>query len=153
MALQLKDSWESVNVSIRQRAIFLRIYLFIFGGVGVRGRAGSSLLRGLFFSCGEPRLLSGWDAQASHCRGCSYCAAWALVLQTSAVAARGPCGTASIVVAHGFICSSAFGIFQDQGSKPCLLHWQAGSLPHGHQGSPKEIFFFFSEEFFISRCY
>ena len=78
LALQLKDSWESVNVSIRQRAIFLRIYLFIFGGVGVRGHAGSSLLRGLFFNCGEPWLLSSWDAQASHCRGFSYCVAWAL---------------------------------------------------------------------------
>ena len=29
------------------------------------------------------------------------------------------------------------GIFLTQGSSPCLLHWQGGSLPLSHQGSPK----------------
>ena len=28
------------------------------------------------------------------------------------------------------------GIFPSQGSNPCLLHWQADSLPLRHQGSP-----------------
>ena len=28
------------------------------------------------------------------------------------------------------------GICPDQGSNPCLLHWQADSLPLSHQGSP-----------------
>ena len=28
------------------------------------------------------------------------------------------------------------GIFHTQGSKPCLLHWKAGSLPLSHLGSP-----------------
>ena len=28
------------------------------------------------------------------------------------------------------------GIFPTQGWDPCLLHWQAGSLPLSHQGSP-----------------
>ena len=28
------------------------------------------------------------------------------------------------------------GIFLTQGSNPCLLHWQADSLPLSHQGSP-----------------
>ena len=28
------------------------------------------------------------------------------------------------------------GILPDQGSNPCLLHWQASSLPLSHQGSP-----------------
>ena len=28
------------------------------------------------------------------------------------------------------------GIFPTQGLNPCLLHWQAGSLPLSHQGSP-----------------
>ena len=28
------------------------------------------------------------------------------------------------------------GIFPTQGSNPCLLHYQAGSLPLSHQGSP-----------------
>ena len=30
------------------------------------------------------------------------------------------------------------GIFQTQGSIPCLLHWQAGSLPLHHLGSPSD---------------
>ena len=44
--------------------------------------------------------------------------------------------TGSIVVAHGPSCSAACGIFPDQGSNPCPLHWQADSQPLRHQGSP-----------------
>ena len=33
-------------------------------------------------------------------------------------------------------CSTAHGIFLHQGSNPCLLHWQADSLPLSLQGSP-----------------
>ena len=32
-------------------------------------------------------------------------------------------------MARGLSCSMACGIFLDQGSNPCLLHWQADSLP------------------------
>ena len=42
----------------------------------------------------------------------------------------------SVVVAHGLSCSAARGIFPDQGSNPCPLHWQAASQPLRHQGSP-----------------
>ena len=42
----------------------------------------------------------------------------------------------SVVVAHGPSCSMACGIFPDQGSNPCPLHWQADSQPLHHQGSP-----------------
>ena len=42
----------------------------------------------------------------------------------------------SVVVAHGLSCSTACGIFPDQGSNPCPLHWQADSQPLRHQGSP-----------------
>ena len=42
----------------------------------------------------------------------------------------------SVVVAHGPSCSAACGIFPDQGSNPCPLHWQADSQPLHHQGSP-----------------
>ena len=38
----------------------------------------------------------------------------------------------------GFRCSSALGIFPGQGLNPCLLHWQADSLPLSHQGSPEK---------------
>ena len=42
----------------------------------------------------------------------------------------------SVVVAHRPSCSTACGIFPDQGSNPCPLHWQADSQPLRHQGSP-----------------
>ena len=42
----------------------------------------------------------------------------------------------SVDVAHGPSCSAACGIFPDQGSNPCPLHWQADSQPLRHQGSP-----------------
>ena len=42
----------------------------------------------------------------------------------------------SAVVAHGPSCSAACGIFPDQGTNPCSLHWQADSQPLRPQGSP-----------------
>ena len=42
----------------------------------------------------------------------------------------------SAIVAHGPSCSAACGIFPDQGTNPCPLHWQADSQPLCHQGSP-----------------
>ena len=47
----------------------------------------------------------------------------------------------SAIVAHGPSCSAACGIFPDQGSNPCPLHWQADSQPLRHQGSPGDILF------------
>ena len=47
----------------------------------------------------------------------------------------------SVVVAHGPSCPAACGIFPDQGSNPCPLHWQADSQPLRHQGSPGAAFF------------
>ena len=44
--------------------------------------------------------------------------------------------TGSGVVAHEFSCCEARGIFGDQGLNPCLLPWQADSLPLSHQGGP-----------------
>ena len=45
----------------------------------------------------------------------------------------------SVVVAYGPSCSAACGIFPDQGSNPCPLHWQADSQPLRHQGSLLQI--------------
>ena len=42
----------------------------------------------------------------------------------------------SVVVAHGPSRSAACGIFPDQGSNPCPLHWQADPQPPPHKGSP-----------------
>ena len=42
----------------------------------------------------------------------------------------------SIVVVCGLSCFLACGIFPDQVSNSCSLHWQVDSLPPNHQGSP-----------------
>ena len=47
----------------------------------------------------------------------------------------------SVVVAHRPSCSTACGIFPDQGSNLCSLHWQADSQPLRHQGRPGPFFF------------
>ena len=39
-------------------------------------------------------------------------------------------------VTRGLSCPVTCGIFLDQGSNPCFLHWQADSLPLDRQGSP-----------------
>ena len=45
----------------------------------------------------------------------------------------------STVAALRLSCSLACGIFLDQGSNPCVLHWQADSLPLSHQGNPHTL--------------
>ena len=57
----------------------------------------------------------------------------------------------SVVVAHGPSCSAAFGIFPDQGSNLCPLHWQADSQPLRHQGSP--LIVFFTKLGFLFSCF
>ena len=59
--------------------------------------------------------------------------------RASVVAAHGLQSTGSVVVEHGPSCSTACVIFPDQGSNPCLLHWQTDSLPLRHQGGPVYI--------------
>ena len=71
---------------------------------------------------------------------------WLLLLQSTGSRCAGfsSCGTwaqlswhvGSVVVAHRLSCSTACGIFPDQRSNPCPLHWQADSYPLCHQGSP-----------------
>ena len=62
-----------------------------------------------------------------------------LTVAASLVANTGSRRAGSVVVAHGPSHSAACGIFPDQGSNPCPLHWQADSQPLRHQGSPERI--------------
>ena len=105
---------------VTQHYFFLIYYLFIiyfwvcWVFVSVRGLSlvaasvGHSSLRCTGLSLSRPLLLR---STGSRCAG-------------------------SVVVAHGPSCSAACGIFPDQGSNPCPLHWQADSQPPCHQGSP-----------------
>ena len=98
---------------------FFNIYLFIYFWlcwvfVSVRGLSlvaasgGHSSSRCVGLSLSRPLLL---QSTGSRCAG-------------------------SAIVAHGPSCSAACGIFPDQGSNACPLHWQADSQPLRHQGSP-----------------
>ena len=55
------------------------------------------------------------------------------------------------VVAHSLSCPAACGIFPDQESNLCPLHWQADSQPLDYQESPVllDFFFFFFKEFLL----
>ena len=94
---------------------FFLINLFILFGC-----IGSLLLHAGF--------LQLWGVGASHCGGFSCCGVQALGMR------------APVVVTHGLRCSAACGIFPDQGSNTCPLHWQADSQPLRHQGSPTPSF-------------
>ena len=78
-------------------------------------------------------------------RAFSSCGKWGPLF----IAVRGPLTIAASLVAEHRLqmrrlsscgsrasCSMACGIFPDQGSNPCPLHWQADSQPLRHQGSP-----------------
>ena len=90
---------------------FLCIISFIY----LFGCAGSLLLLGLSLGVGYASC-SAWSP---HCGGL-------LSLQS----------TGSKIVVHELSCSEPRGIFPDQGSNLCLLHWQADFLPVSQRGRP-----------------
>ena len=103
-----------ILTSITTHYLFFKIiFIYLFTAV-----LGLCCCEGFFLVTASAELLSSCGAQASHCCGFSLRS------------------TASIVVARGLSCSTTCGIFWDEGSNPCLLHWQADSLPLSHQGSP-----------------
>ena len=64
-----------------------------------------------------------------------------LTVAASLVGSTGSRCPGLVIVAHGPSCSAACGIFPDQCSNPCPLHWQADSQPLCHQRSPPGIKF------------
>ena len=102
------------------------VYLFIY-----------FWLRWVFVSVrGLSLVVASGGHSSSRCAGFSL--SWPLPLRGT-----GSRRTGSAVVAHGPSCSAACGIFPDQGSNPCPLHWQADSQPLRHQGSPVLFFLTF----------
>ena len=99
--------------------IYLFIYLFIYWVfVSVRGLS---------------LVAASGGHSSSRCTGLSL--SRPLLLRSTGSRRAG-----SAIVAHGPSCSAACGIFPDQGSSPCPLHWQADSQPLRHQGSPCSLF-------------
>ena len=78
---------------------------------------------------GLPLVVASGGHSSSRCAGLSLLGP--LLLRSTSSRCTG-----SVAVAHGPSCSTACGIFPDQGSSPCPLHWQADSQPLHHQGSP-----------------
>ena len=87
---------------------------------------------GLRFCAGLSLVAASGGHSSSRCAGLSL--SRPLLLRST-----GSRRTGSVIVAHGPSCSAACGIFPDQGSKPCPLHWQADSQPLRHQGSPTVV--------------
>ena len=104
------------------------IYLFIFGCAG-----SSSPCEG-FLQLWQGGATPHRGARASHHRGLSPS-------RPHLLRSTGSRRAGSATVAHGPSRSAACGIFPDQGSNPCALHWQADSQPLRHQGSPMYSFF------------
>ena len=98
---------------------------------------------GFFSSCGKQRLLSSCRAWAFYCGAFSCWGAQApgcvvfsfLWHMGSVIAAFRPQSTDSVVMVHWLSCCETCGIFLDQESSLCLVHWQADSLPQGQLGS------------------
>ena len=114
-------------ITIQKRLLFLFIYLFIYLGlywvfVSVRGLS---------------LVVASGGHSSSRCAGLS-------LSRTLLWRSTGSRRAGSVVVAHGPSCSAACGIFPDQGSNPCPLHWQADSQPLCHQGSPAPPLFMLS---------
>ena len=84
-------------------------------------------------ACGLSLVAASGGHSSSRCAGLSL--SRPLLLRSTGSRRAG-----SVIVAHGPSCSAACGIFPDQGSNPCPLHWQADSQPLCHQGSPVVFF-------------
>ena len=120
--LRLHTPLRFVFVFFNSYFIYLFIYLFIF-------------VLGLRFVQGLSLVAASGGHSSSRCVRLSL--SRPLFLRSTGSRRAG-----SVVVAHGPSCSAACGIFPDQGSNPCSLHWQADSQPLRHQGSPTLTFCF-----------
>ena len=112
-----------------------KINVFIFGCAGSLLWSDFSFReRGLLSSCGATSLWCLLVAVASPVEH-GLEGTW-----VSAVAAPRLQSAGSVVVVHGLTCPMRHGIFPDQGSNLCPLHWSVNSLPLCHQGSSAHSF-------------
>ena len=107
----------------RSQVFFFNFYLFIY-----------LWLCWVFVSVrGLSLVAASGGHSSSRCTGLSL--SLPLLLRSTGSRCAG-----SVIVAHGPSCSAACGIFPDQGSNLCPLHWQADSQPLRHQRSPEASF-------------
>ena len=126
------DNSENMQISVPHRAFIHWFYFYLFIYLWLRwvfvaahrlslvaASRGYSSLQCMGFSLWWLFLL--WST-GSRSMGFSSCGTW-----VSSCGSRASQSAGSVVVVHGLSCSVACGIFPDQGSKPCPLHWQADS--------------------------
>ena len=131
-----------INFSINSNIISILLFIYLFWQCWI-------------FIVGQA-FLQLWQVEATlqlQCMGFSL--QWLLLLQSMGfkqahrfqqlwpldpvVVAPEIQSTSSIALAHRLSCFTARGVFPDQGSNPCLLHWLVDSSPLSHQGSPASI--------------
>ena len=108
--------------------LFFRIYFIFLAALGLRccTRAFSSCdERGLLFVVLCVLLIAVASLAVEH--GLQARGLQQLCRVDSVVVACELQSAGSVVVVHRLSCSTACGIFPDQGSNPCPLHWQADS--------------------------
>ena len=115
-----------ISANVECIFFFFWLHWVFFAALGL-----SLVVGGGGFSCCGARAL-GARASVVVARRLSSCGTRASVVVAHGLSG---CGSraqwlwlaGSIVVAHGLSCSAACGIFPDQGSNPCPLHWQEDS--------------------------
>ena len=109
------------SIFLSKKKFFFNNFTHLFLAVlGLRCCAGFSLV--------AASRATNYRVQASHCAGVS-CGA-----RTLGHVGFSSCGSRALE--HRLSCSTACGIFPDQGWDPCLLYWQADSSSLSHWGSP-----------------
>ena len=123
----ISDFEDQISNLLVKMALFFFSFLFLFFFIYLWLCWVFVSVRGLSLVVASGGLSSSWCAGLSLSRP--------LLLRSTGSRRAG-----SVVVAYGPSRSMACGIFPDQGSNPCPLHWQADSQPLRHQGSPALIF-------------
>ena len=138
----IKQSWFQLSNQEKRMAFLCNWHLYIE----------YSYLFIYFWLCWVFICVRGFSvAAASRGHSSSRCAGLSLS-RPLLLRSTGSRRAGSVVVAHGPSCSAARGIFPDQSSNPCHLHWQADSQPLRHQGSPSLSILKFSF-LFIRSCH
>ena len=120
----LHSPWEqcpSRSSSAMHHLKFFYLFIFILGVLGLCCLVRASSAHGATLSGGTGALDSRASAVATH--GLNSCNFWAPEHRLSS------CGMCLVAPRYG-------GIFQEQGSNPCPMHWQADSYPLRHQEGP-----------------
>ena len=119
---------------MKEVAYLFILFIYLLAALGLR------CCTWAFSSCGEPGPLFAAVSRppiavaslvAEH--RLQECGPQQLQHTGLAAVAHGLQSSGSAAVAHRPSCSEACGIFRDQGSNPCPLHWQADSQPLHHQ--------------------